>query len=715
VTLSAAALLRVLTLALCATLSAVVWRRRAQPGAAPFALLMLAGGEWALFALLEHAAVSPGAKVVFAALEYPGIMAVGPLWLVFALAYAGSGAIRRRRGLALASVPVLTVLLAWTNPWHHLLWSSVTPSSPEPGAPLVYGHGPWFWLIAVPYNYALLAAGTGVLIAALARLHAPYRRQAAALLAGLALPWIGNALYLAGVDVASGVDPTPLAFALTGVVFATSLFSRRLFDLVPVARHALIESMADGVLVLDDEGRVIDVNPSARALLGLTRAPVGERAEDVLAAWPAMAGLARAGGDTAADVRCETPAGPRDVLVRVTPVRDGRGHPRGRLLVLGDVTERRRTEEALRQSEKLASLGQLLAGVAHELNNPLSVVIGHATLLRRELGGASGAARVERIAAAAERCARIVTNFLAVARRRAPERASTDVNRVLREAVALLAYQLELDNVTVLFDLAPDLPFIRADGHQLQQVVMNLVVNAQHAMHEHPGPRRLTLTSRLDAGARRVVLAVADTGPGIPPALRSRVFEPFFTTKPVGLGTGLGLSVCRGIVEAHEGTIEISDAAGGGALVTVTLPIGDAAPAPGAGPPAAAPEPIRDKRILVVDDEPTVAELLRDMLQPDGHRIEMARHGGAALDLLATGAFDLIISDFKMPVLDGAGLYRELALRAPALRERFIFISGDTLNPETRRFIERTGAPVLDKPFDAGRVRRVVQQVLRRP
>ena len=590
---------------LSVTVAAVVWRRRGQPGAAPFALLMLAAGEWAGLALLEHAALAPGTKVVFAALEYPGIMAVAP-------------------------------------------------------------------------------------------------------------PWLGTALYLSGVGVLGGADPTPLAFALTGVVFAAGLFRRRLFDLVPVARHALIESMADGVLVLDAEHRVLDINPSARALLGLSSAPIGARAEVVLAAWPAVVALAVGGEATETDAQGETPTGPRELHARIMPLRDAGGRSRGRLLVLGDVTERRRTEDALRQSEKLASLAQLLAGVAHELNNPLSVVIGHATLLRRELGNAPGAARVERIAAAAERCARIVTNFLSVARRRAPERASTDVNRVLREAVALLAYQLELDNVTVLFDLGADLPLIRADGHQLQQVVINLVANAQQAMGEHEGSRQLLVTSRLDAGRGRVTFSIADTGPGIPIALRSRVFEPFFTTKPVGIGSGLGLSACRGIVEAHEGVIEIGDRPGGGAVVRVELPVGEPPTSAAATGPVVEAELIRGQRILVVDDEPTVGDLLREMLEADGQRVEVAAHGKAALDRLAEAPFDLVISDFKMPLLDGAGLYSQLAMREPRLRERFIFLSGDTLSAETRRFIERSGVPILEKPFDAAGVRRLVQRLLRR-
>jgi PAS domain S-box-containing protein len=673
--------------------------------------MMLAAGWWSAGALLEHASTAPPVKTAWAALEYPGIMAVAPLWLLFAVDYAGRAAVLRgRRAAALAAVPLLTVALVWTNDWHHLVWTTITPSSPAPGAALVYGHGPWFWAAAA-YNYALLVVGTVVLVAALARAHARYHGQTAALLVGLVLPWLGNALYLGGVRILGSVDPTPLAFALTGVVYAVGLFRRRLFDLVPLARHALIESMADGLLVLDARDRVIDVNPSARALLGLAAAPIGEPAPQVLARWPALAAITAAGAATETDAPVETAGGVRDIHARLSLLRDDRGRPRGRLLVLGDVTDRKRTEETLRHTERLASLGQLLAGVAHELNNPLSVVIGHATLLKRDVSGPA-AARIEKIAAAADRCARIVANFLAVARRRQPERAETDVNQVLRDAVALLSHQLRVDDVAVVPELAPALPRIRADAHQLHQVAVNLIANGHQAMLDRPR-RVLTLGSRYDAAAQRVVFAVADTGPGIPPSMRHRVFEPFFTTKPVGMGSGLGLSVCRGIVEAHEGTITVSDAPGGGARVEVSLPLAAAGPA-AAGETEAPPDVIRGKRVLVVDDEPLVAGLLVELLEGDGHRVEVADNGRAALERVTAQAFDVIISDFKMPVLDGAGLWEGLVRRDPRLRERLVFVSGDTLTPDTRRFLESTGVPTVDKPFDAAQVRRVVQAVLRR-
>jgi len=238
------------------------------------------------------------------------------------------------------------------------------------------------------------------------------------------------------------------------------------------------------------------------------------------------------------------------------------------------------------QTEKLATMGQLLAGVAHELNNPLSVVLGQAALLGEMTAGGPLAARAAQICQAAERCARVVKNFLSLARQHPPERRFVQLNQIIQEAVELLAYPLRVDNVDVCLALAHDLPTLWADPHQLHQVMVNLIANAQQAMHETPQRRQLTLTTRFEVVSQRVSVAVADTGPGIPPELREQIFEPFFTTKPPGAGTGLGLSLCQGIVEGHEGTIHVESQPGQGTVFVVELPGDRTAPGGGASPSA---------------------------------------------------------------------------------------------------------------------------------
>jgi signal transduction histidine kinase/CheY-like chemotaxis protein len=366
--------------------------------------------------------------------------------------------------------------------------------------------------------------------------------------------------------------------------------------------------------------------------------------------------------------------------------------------------------EALYQTEKIAGMGSLLAGVAHELSNPLSVVLGRAGLLRQLAGSGPIASQADKIADAAERCARIMRNFLGLARHQPPERQPTQLNDVVKNAVELVAYPLRVDAVEVVLELTPELPVLLADPHQLHQVVVNLVTNAHYAMREAAPPRRLTVTTRLDP--ERVVLEIVDTGPGIAPELHARIFEPFFTTKPAGQGTGLGLSLCQGILESHDGEICVQSALGRGTRFVVTLPARSAAASGGYPPPARELPTVRCKRVLVVDDEAEVAATLADLLRLDGHLVDTACNGLAAIDKLAGQDFDLIVSDVRMPDLDGAGLYRAVQDRRPHLLSRFVFVTGDALSADTAVMLARTGAPTITKPFDMREVRGVIQHVL---
>jgi two-component system NtrC family sensor kinase len=286
------------------------------------------------------------------------------------------------------------------------------------------------------------------------------------------------------------------------------------------------------------------------------------------------------------------------------------------------------------------------------------------------------------------------------------------LNTLVTETVALLGHALQVDDVTVHLHLDDQLPPLWGDPHQLQQVLINLLTNAQQALHTSPGPREITLTTQYAPTPPRITLAVADTGPGIPPALQARIFEPFFTTKPPGLGTGLGLSLCREIVEAHGGTLEVTSAPGQGATFRITLPVA-AVPAPLPALPDAATERVgRGHTILIVDDEPSLATGLARLLRRDGHPVDTMAHGRLALDKLAERAYDLILCDVRMPELDGPSLYRLLERQQPHLCQRLIFLTGDTLEPATREFLEQSGAPCLMKPFPIADARRVIQRVL---
>jgi signal transduction histidine kinase len=382
---------------------------------------------------------------------------------------------------------------------------------------------------------------------------------------------------------------------------------------------------------------------------------------------------------------------------------------------LGRVIERQRAEHAVRalhQTEKVAAMGSLLAGVAHELNNPLTIVTGQAALLREGLLDGELAARAEKIEKAAERCARIVRNFLALARQRPQERRTVALNVVVSEAMELLAYQARVAEVDVDLRLAPELPPLFADPHQLHQVVLNLASNGLQAMADTPPPRRLTLATAYDEIGDVMVLEVSDTGPGVPPDLEARIFEPFFTTKAVGTGTGLGLSLCQGIVESHGGRLRLERRPGQGATFVVELPHEAVAAEPEPDEEVVEDRrPMTGRRILVVEDETAVAEILADVIRLEGHAVEIVENGRRALEKLQHERYDLIISDLRMPELDGPGLWHEVQRRHPELAHRFVFVTGDSLRSETREFVEHVPLPTLSKPFLLGEVRKVLATV----
>jgi CheY-like chemotaxis protein len=276
----------------------------------------------------------------------------------------------------------------------------------------------------------------------------------------------------------------------------------------------------------------------------------------------------------------------------------------------------------------------------------------------------------------------------------------------------LLSYALRVDDIDIQLRLGDALPPLWADPHQLHQVVVNLVTNAHQALRETVTPRQLTITTRSDPSRTHLYLEVADSGPGIPLELQGRIFEPFFTTKPPGVGTGLGLPFCQGIIGGHGGSIRLESHPGRGARFVIELPV-ETSPARASIPPMSdAPALAEGKAILVVDDEPGITSALAYLLSRDGYLVDTAANGRLALEKLYKRAYDLILCDLRMPELDGPGLYREVEQRSPTLIQRMIFLTGDTLSSETRIFLERADMPYLSKPFRAADVRRVVQQRL---
>ncbi len=356
----------------------------------------------------------------------------------------------------------------------------------------------------------------------------------------------------------------------------------------------------------------------------------------------------------------------------------------------------RRAQEQLLQSEKMAAVGQLISGVAHELNNPLTAILGYSQLMAEEPGLSEHAEQyVDRLQRQAQRTHRIVQNLLSFARQRPPERHPISLEHVLEDTVALREYELRLNNISIHREIAPSLPQVFADSHQLQQVVLNILNNAVDAILDRE--RRGDIWIRVFAADGNVVMEFTDSGPGVGDP--SRVFDPFYTTKPVGKGTGLGLSICYGLIKEHGGEVSVRNAPPRGACFTLALPamLPDAAAAP---PKAAAHATARLGRVLLVDDEETVLDLETQTLRAHCDCVYTARNGREAIACLERNEVDAVVTDLKMPgEINGQDLFAWIERHRPALAPRVVFTMSDADDSDVRAWLRRTGCGYLQKPF----------------
>jgi two-component system NtrC family sensor kinase len=573
---------------------------------------------------------------------------------------------------------------------------------------------------------------------------APFYPQGERALAGEIVPWEGWLDYRQGRRYVQRIC-VPLRDA-DGAVDGYFIFNRDLTELkqseLALAEQlaartasealnaAIIASALDCVIAIDEAGKVVEFNPAAEQTFGYRRADVLGRSIGELIVPPALRqrhadGFARhlAGGQSHIIGRRIEIEGMRasgeifPVELTVTEV----SLPERRLFTahLRDLTAARaadaeilRQREALHQSEKMAALGSLLAGVAHELNNPLSIVIGNALMLSEaaETSAPELAERALRVQSAAERCGRIVRSFLAMARQRETQQRPVALHELVEGALHLLAYGLRSSGIMVEQDVSRDLPKLLCDPDQMQQVLINLLVNARQALEDQPQPRQVTIAAYADG--ETIELAVSDTGPGIAEEIRARIFDPFFTTKPIGAGTGIGLGVSRGIVEAHGGTLTLAPT-DRGARFLVRLPLRQANQPVATAPGEAAGQTPHDRgTALIVDDEPEVGRLLSEMLDAQAFDCDVVGSGAAAQALLERRDYDAILCDVRMPGIDGPALYSWLNDHRPHLAARIAFVTGDTLGAAAGGFLAHAGRPILEKPFVPAELRRLMAELV---
>jgi two-component system NtrC family sensor kinase len=478
--------------------------------------------------------------------------------------------------------------------------------------------------------------------------------------------------------------------------------------------RVVLDAVPAGVLLLDTDGRVQFLNPAFAQLFGIDfrqarRAGHIENLELLLRnrfrgakslsfRWRAS----RDGESKPALDELELLNPVRRVIERSSlPVEDRDGRATGWLEIYQDITSRRHFQSKLLQTEKMAALGQLVSGIAHELNNPLTAIMGYAQLLLGRGLAPGHLTEMNHIYQEAERARRIVKNLLFFARENKPERSRADLNEIVERTLALRSYELKIENIIVETSLAPDLPPTIADPYQLQQVLLNLLVNAEQALLESRGSGHVGIRT-FRSSAQRVSMEIVDDGPGVPAEIISRIFDPFFSTKPSGVGTGLGLSIVYGIVHQHGGEISFENRTGGGARFLVELPIVNvsvAEPAQETLPETMPGSNSSKGYILVVEDEPTVARLIADVLIEEGHDVDAVLDSQEGLARLSRNRYNAIICDLRMPRLDGQAFYESLVRAGSPLRDKILFITGDTLAPRTRDFLDPLNLPHLDKPF----------------
>jgi len=531
-------------------------------------------------------------------------------------------------------------------------------------------------------------------------------------------------------DRTGALDESALLF--THAVLAQAgiaLENARLVELLSSGKREweqTVDAFNQAICYVDPQGLVRRANRVFADLIKLPVTALAGRPWLTLLppAWAdAVARLVGTPGDSAAPI--ELRSGDRILLATAVPT----GEPGAAVLLFEDQTEKRRLQEQLLQSEKMSAIGQLIAGVAHDLNNPLASVVGFSDLLGEAADVPPRLAEpLAVIRQEAERASAIVRNLLSFARRQEGERQLQSIRPILESTHQLLKNQLMAARIELTLEFEPGLPQVEVHANQIKQVFVNIINNAAQAIastRAKVGGGRIEIVTRCEPDGLSV--SVSDNGPGIPEDVVQRVFEPFFSTKSEGEGTGLGLSICLGIVKEHGGSMRVDQGGAGsgrGATFTVELPTGlrsELSPLDRAGAPATTPteptppERLERLRVLVVDDEPHILHYMQATLESWGHEVAVARDGSQALKRALMQPFDIIICDLRMPRLGGREMFQTLARMHPTVADRIIFATGDTVRGDTLQFLEELGRPFLQKPFKLDALRRVLAGVVKVP
>jgi len=489
--------------------------------------------------------------------------------------------------------------------------------------------------------------------------------------------------------------------------------------------QTLFDQANEAIVVTQAEDfRIVELNRAAERLLGITREDADRHSLTAFCQLKTSDGPTPQTGAEWFQIICrQRPLN----LVRknggIVPVEvdgarvdfDGRSSFQ---FYLREITERAQLEQQLRQAEKLSALGQMISGVAHELNNPLAVIKGYLELVlaHHDLNPKTRT-DLQKAVHESNRAAKLVGNFLSFARNQPAHREMVDFNKLIQDVIELRKFDLMVAGTELKLDLDRSAPETSADPDQVQQLLVNLINNALHAMVDVNRKRILKISTMKTPLAIRI--CVEDSGPGVPIELVGKIFEPFFTTKEVGTGTGLGLSIAHSIMTEHKGKILHQPSSLGGAAFILEFPFATVQITSGETTEIVCiktSEPKTPKgdrgEILILDDEASIAEMLSEMLEIIGYKATICHSPMRALELLGSRQFDVIISDFRMPGMNGRQFFEAVQQKSPELATRIVFLTGDMVSESTRTFLESIGNPYLAKPFHLTNVRETIAKVM---
>ncbi len=542
--------------------------------------VMLAAAVFSLGMVLQLTSVELSAQILATNIQYIGLVVLPIAWFIFSLQYTGHDKwLTNRNFLLLAIIPFVTVVLAWTNSYHSLMWEGMHLGNSGPFLIIVKTYGPWFW-VHTSYSYMLIMLGVLVLVQRLFRPPRLYRVQSIALLISVIVPLGWNIVYVFNLTSLYRIDLTPSAFTVSGVAIAWGLYRLRLFDIIPIARETIIEGMKDGIIVVDTLNRLVDMNRIAERIIDYPASKaIGQSVDHVLSSQPKLVELLYGLTEETSDIVVGIGGMKRYYGVHISILQDHRYHHRGRLVVLHDLTEhklieaeRKEFEDKAHLASRLSTVGKMAAGIAHEISNPLATVLGYADLLLKRNIPDEIKEDLEIINRGAKSAADILDRLLTFAGNLRIEWEIVDINRILEVAIEFRKHSLLNNNIETIKQFNRGLPETIADSGQIQEVFLNLIINAEDAMIESHGKGKLIIKTETTTD-NNICVRFEDDGAGISEENISKIFDPFFTTKEVGKGIGLGLSICHGIITEHGGRIYAENNIGKGATFVIELPI----------------------------------------------------------------------------------------------------------------------------------------------